>query len=115
MFYDNAPRSSIPITDVEKLAFAVLPSMPKDDAWDGNMRDAAEALETAGNACDLGPKAAHHRRGNYLTLRTGVSMGGGQTCPTIAHNSDQNDEILDRLNSMECFEQLSRFTTCELP
>jgi hypothetical protein len=114
-FYGDATRSSIPITDSEGLVFAILACMPKDDAWNGHMRDGAEALETARHDCDLDPEDAYHRRGNYLNLRTGVSMGGGQTCPTAANNSDRNNEILDRLNSMECFQNLAKFTTCELP
>ena len=104
----------MPISDIEKLLFAVLPSMPKDEDWDRNMRDSAEALEAARHDCDLHPEDANHRRGNYLNLRTGVSMGGGQPCPTAADNSVCNNEILDRLNSMECFQKLAKFTTCEL-
>jgi hypothetical protein len=93
-------RTSIPITDTEKRVFALLASMPHDGAWDGSMRDAAEALETARQDCDLHLEYTHHRRGNYLNLRTGVSIGGGQKRPTVAANSDHNNEILDRLNSM---------------
>jgi hypothetical protein len=87
--------------------------MPKDEAWDGDMRGAAEALEAARRECDLDPEDAHHRQGDYLNLRTGVSIGGGQKRPTVALNSDRNNEILDRLNSMECFKKLSKFSTCK--
>ena len=88
--------------------------MPKDGAWDSNMRDGAEALETARKHCDLKPEDVHHRRGDYLNLRSGVSIGGGQKRPTVALNSDCNNEILDHLNSMEFFQKLSKFSTCEL-
>ena len=71
-------RTSIPITDTEKQVIALLASMPNDEAWDGNMRDGAEALETARRDCDLHPEHTHHRRGDYLNLRTGASIGGGQ-------------------------------------
>ena len=108
------PRSSFPISDVEGLTFVVFPCMPKGDAWDGDMAECAEALEKARQDCDLDPDDKHHRRGDYLNLRTGVSMGGGQMSPTVAKNSDRNNEILERLNSMECFKNLAKFTTCEL-
>ena len=88
--------------------------MPNDGAWDGNMRDCAEALETARQDCDLHPECTHHRRGNYLNLRTGVSIGGGQKRPMPAANSARNNEILDHLNSMESFRKLAKHTTCEL-
>jgi len=88
--------------------------MPKDAAWASDMRGAAEALEMAREDCDLDPQDSHHRRGDYLNLRTGVSIGGGQKRPTVADNSDHNNLILENLNSMECFRKLANFTTCEL-
>lgn len=91
----------------------LLASMPNDRAWNGNMQDAAEALEATRQDCDLHPEYTHHRRGNYLNLRTGVSIGGGQKRPTVAANSDRNNEILDHLHSMESFQKLAKHTTCE--
>jgi hypothetical protein len=88
--------------------------MPGDDDWDRLMREAAEALENARTDSDLNSKAGHHHRGDYFSLRTGVSMGGGQKQPTAAYNSDVNNEILRRLNSMECFQRIAGFSTSEL-
>lgn len=88
--------------------------MPHDAAWLSLERAAAAALEWARTRSDLDPEEMHHRRGDYFTLRTGVSIGGGQTRPMAAKNSKVNDEILQELNAMECFQRIAAFSTSKL-
>jgi hypothetical protein len=87
--------------------------MPKD-LWAGTMAEGVEALETARRDCDLKPEMSNHRRGDYMCLRTGVSIGGGQQRPTVADNSESNDRILVNLNKTRFFERLASFSTCKL-
>jgi hypothetical protein len=87
--------------------------MPKDISWAGNMAEGVEALEAARRDCDLIPEKSHHRRGDYMCLRTGVSIGGGQQRPTVASNSEANSRVLDNLNKTRFFERLASFSTCK--
>ena len=106
-------RLPIPITDTEGRVFALCASMPKDvSSWAGDMAEGVEALETARRDCDLKPEEVNHRRGDYMCLRTGVSIGGGQQQPTVADNSETNNRILGNLNRTRFFERLASFSTC---
>jgi len=87
--------------------------MPKDVSWAGDMVEGAEALEAACQDCDLKPETSNHRRGNYMCIRTGVSIGGGQQRPMVADNSEANDRILVQLNGTRFFERLAAFSTCK--
>src|ERR1700737_4784726 len=97
-------RLPIPIIDAEGRVFALCAGMPKD-GWAGIMAEGVDALEAARRDCDLKPEESNHRRGNYMCLRTGVSIGGGQQWPTVADNSETNSRVLDNLNRTPFFER----------
>jgi hypothetical protein len=87
--------------------------MPKDVSWAGDMAEGVETLEAARRDCDLPAEKIHHRRGDYMCLRTGVSIGGGQQQPTVADNSEANSRVLVNLNRTRFFEKLASFSTCK--
>ena len=57
-------------------------------------------------------KKASERRGEFKTMRCGVSHGGGQTKPCNLSNTKKHRKILDWLNSQEPFNRLAGFATC---
>jgi hypothetical protein len=113
-FNVNYSRLPIPITDAEGRTFALCAGMSKDASWADDMAEGVEALEAARRDCDLTPEQSKHRRGDYMCLRTGVSIGGGQRRPIAADNSNANNRVLDRLNKTRFFARLASFSTCKL-
>lgn len=99
--------------DKEKYIIAVLADAPNDDSWPSLMATAAELLDNARTSCDIDEKDQDHRRGQFATLRCGVSHGGGQTMPGNLCNKPVNAEIAKALNESEPFVRIAKFTTCK--
>lgn len=108
-------RVPIPIVshDNEKYVIGVIADTPNDDSWPALMATAAKLLETAQKQCDLDDKDKNHRRGEFDTLRCGVSHGGGQTKPGNLCNKPVNAKIAKALNESEPFMRIAKFTTCK--
>ena len=74
------------------------------------LREAWDRLKTK--------KGGTHQRGKFITLRCGVSHGGGQTQPRNFHNKGRKAEVLADLNAQHCFRRFAGFGSCacsELP
>ena len=58
-------------------------------------------------------KEDDHRRGNFNTLRYGVSHGGGHTCPmNFSHQSPEMEDLVRHLNNHPTFLRLAAFQNC---
>jgi hypothetical protein len=55
---------------------------------------------------------SQHRRGEFATLGSGFSYGGGQRRPMNFVNQGKKAEIVEGLNSKRCFERIARFGSC---
>lgn len=55
------------------------------------------------------------RRGDFITLRCGVSYGGGQTRPGNLVNTKRDEALLKELNESEEFRRISGFASCTYP
>ena len=86
---------AIPIIDRMQCVIAILAGMPCDEGWRGLMQEAARILEDACQQSSLSPSAANHRRGDFFTLRSGISHGGGQTRPMNVSNNTQPVQLLE--------------------
>lgn len=101
--------------DEEKYVIGVMADAPNDDSWPSLMATAAELLENARMCCEVDDKDKNHRRGQFATLRCGVSHGGGQTMPGNLCNKPVNAAIAKALNESEPFMRIAKFTTGKLP
>ncbi|KAJ3503665.1 hypothetical protein NLJ89_g8332 [Agrocybe chaxingu] len=99
------------LVDQEGRMFGLLAGHPTDSKWDKLAIWAANCLEEARLRCCASPQACHGRRGEFTTLRDGVSHGGGQTHPKNLSNTIVNEEVLAWLNSQECFQRLAGFVS----
>ncbi|KAJ3512050.1 hypothetical protein NLJ89_g3750 [Agrocybe chaxingu] len=99
------------LVDQEGRMFGLLAGHPTDSKWDKLATWAANCLEEARLRCRASPQACKGRRGEFTTLRDGVSHGGGQTHPKNLSNTVVNEEVLTWLNSQECFQRLAGFVS----
>ncbi|KAF9522440.1 hypothetical protein CPB83DRAFT_739202, partial [Crepidotus variabilis] len=100
-----------PLVDVDGLLFGVAGGQPNDANWNkqqlGGAKKLSEARETSSNAnSDQTP-----RRGDFKTMRCGISHGGGQTRPMNLKNTGRNLKTIERLNGDLFFRTLAGFTS----
>ena len=74
------------IVNLDETIVGILAGMPGDDDWATQHQVAAKLLEEARQRCKLPKDSAHHRRGDFTTLRCGFSHGGGSTEPANCSN-----------------------------
>jgi len=74
---------------------------------------AADCLEEARKKCGQRKEKDTPRRGEFKTMRCGVSHGGGQTHPRNLSNSKKHQEVLDWLNNEAAFNRFAGFATCK--
>ena len=82
--------------------------------WSDIEQEARIALENARAELYPNGNSDDERRGNFATLRSGVSYGGGQTKPMNLRNTGKTAEVVDRLNNLKIFRRIAGFGSCEL-
>jgi hypothetical protein len=89
---------------------AILAGQPND--WDTVNKEAMvylkEARERLGN-----PSDKQKRRGDFATIGSGVSYGGGQTKPMNFDNKGKRAEVVKNLNEQRCFRRIAGFQSCK--
>lgn len=73
------PSTPFKIVDKDGRVIGLLAGRPADASWDDVASSAYSAMAEAAEACQFKPKHSDHRRGQFATLATGVSFGGGRT------------------------------------
>ena len=108
-------RAPVAIVDLEGRIFGIMAGAPPDEDWEETHQAAARLLENAGRECRLPKNSAHHRRGEFTTLRCGFSHGGGSTEPANCANGKVNQRLLDGLVAAEPFRRIAGFGSCKRP
>jgi len=99
----------MPIVDKDGHVVALLAGCPSDENWN---RDAAALLEKIRAECPEFDDGCH-RRGDFPTLRCGVSHGGGRMRPMNFVNSQKKQRALNELNSHPSFIRIAGFMNCK--
>jgi hypothetical protein len=87
----------------------LLAGHPNDRDWGKVNESAASEMEEARVQC----KENDHRRGNFNTLRYGISHGGGRTKPmNYSHKSPEMEELVRQLNNHPTFLRIASFQNC---
>ncbi|KAH9484780.1 hypothetical protein JR316_0001682 [Psilocybe cubensis] len=94
-------KMGIRVVEWDGRAVVICAGHPDDVQWDILMDLAADAIEVARNKCSVSSSNSHHRWGDFISLRCGVSYGGGQTASSNLSNSTVNKIIVEWLNSLE--------------
>jgi hypothetical protein len=102
------------VVDQDGRLLAILGGRPEDENWQKVQDEAQEYLQEARDRFKK-KKGGTHRRGKFVTLRCGVSHGGGQTRPMNFRNQGREAEVLAGLNSKRCFRRFARFGSCGYP
>ncbi|KAF8068575.1 hypothetical protein FPV67DRAFT_1668653 [Lyophyllum atratum] len=89
------------IYDSQRRGIVTLAGRPEDPKWDTVIQNAVTAMEAAR---DEGLKDEHidakdvkHRRGEFVALATGTSIGGGQKEPQNLHHKPARGRLIRRL------------------
>ena len=106
-------RTPIPIVDKEGRVIALLAGRPADENWDEVQEAAAALLEKIRSDCPEFDDGCH-RRGDFPTLRCGVSHGGGRLQPMNFTNGLKKQRALDELNSHPSFVRIAGLMNCML-
>ncbi|KAF9521457.1 hypothetical protein CPB83DRAFT_872210 [Crepidotus variabilis] len=99
----------MPIVDKNGVCIGLLAGRPGDPDWPKLQLKGADSLEKARTKCRVSEACSDHRRGQFTTLRTGFSHGGGQTQPRNLANNVTNQCIIDDLNSQDVFQRIAGF------
>jgi hypothetical protein len=83
----------------------------EEEDWEEVCKAAGEELCQAGRALGEGKT---HRRGEFQTLVTGFSFGGGQKKPCNFSNSPRKAKAVEGLNEKRCFRRIAGFGSCKL-
>lgn len=103
----------MPIVDKNGVCIGLLAGQPGDPDWPKLQLKGADSLEKARTKCRVSEACSDHRRGQFTTLRTGFSHGGGQTQPRNLANNVTNQCIIDDLNSQDVFQRIAGFMSCK--
>lgn len=109
------PSTRILLVDRSGYVIGILGGKPEDENWQGVQDEAQEQLQGVRHRLNKPKKGNVHRRGNFPTLRCGVSYGGGQTCPMNLQNPGRRGEALAHLNSQPSFKRFASFGSCTCP
>jgi len=105
-------RTTIPLVDREGRIVAILAGHPDDPNWVVLHLHAADCLEEARKQGGEERKKCSARRGEFKTMRCGVSHGGGQTQPRNLSNTPKDEKILSWLNGEGVFNRFAGFASC---
>ncbi|EIW58911.1 uncharacterized protein TRAVEDRAFT_86929, partial [Trametes versicolor FP-101664 SS1] len=108
------PSTPFKIVDKDGRVIGLLAGRPADASWDDVASSAYSAMAEAAEACQFKPKHSDHRRGQFATLATGVSFGGGRTVPGHVDNSKWNQKILSDLCAVPAIRRLAGFGSAML-
>jgi hypothetical protein len=109
------------IVDAKRRLIAILAGNPAGGTpdglkeWQKACEEAQKSLEEARIELGMSSKKSDHRRGEFSTIGTGFSYGGGQRKPMNFVNPGKKAEIVEGLNSKKCFERIARFGSCRWP
>ncbi|KAI0038983.1 hypothetical protein FA95DRAFT_1504797 [Auriscalpium vulgare] len=97
------------IVDSKRRILGTLAGRPADDpTWDDSGVDAYETLARARVKLRLSSGQVVHRRGNYPTIATGISFGGGQTQPSpLALHG--NDDVIQEIKARPSVRRFAGF------
>jgi len=100
-------RTTIHIDDLDGRTIVLLAGHPRD--WTDVNESASDEMEKARVQC----RGSHHPRGDFNTLRYGVSHGGGRTQPmNFSHRSQEMKELVCQLNDHPTFVRIAQFHNC---
>lgn len=101
-----------PLVSADGTLLGVLAGHCDPDEWRRLHQEGLQALEEARRDCRHPPASDSHRRGNFSTIRCGVSYGGRQERPGNLHSNKTNAQVANSLNALEPFKRLAGFATC---
>ncbi|KAI0790271.1 hypothetical protein BC629DRAFT_1440080 [Irpex lacteus] len=92
-------QTSKVLVDSQDRIFGCLAHPPNEDgSWSEVHKGFTRAAEEL--FASLGPtQEAEERRGDYESITCGLSMGQGQKAPQILHQSERNQQLLDKFNA----------------
>ncbi|KAJ7216259.1 hypothetical protein C8J57DRAFT_1096151 [Mycena rebaudengoi] len=109
---DRLPSGTWPIVDRLGKVCGMFAGSPDEPGWMTNVHDCAvDATEWARSHCSISEVRTFHRRGNWASLTTGQSHGGGQVEPGTFLNGVINTAILCSLLHESAFIGLAGFAT----
>lgn len=89
----------------------ILAGQPGSSDWPLLHMQAALTLKRLRSRCHV-PKGQHcHRRSAFITLRYGISHGGGQRAPKNLDNHSMNEKVLNEINGMPVFQRITGFAS----
>lgn len=101
-------RTPRPVVDSAGRIFMVLAGRPDYPSYVAAADTAADLLYHESRKADFSVSEAHHRRGNFPALATGVSYGQGQTMPTnLVHETHAS--LLSRLVGNDAMQRMASF------
>ncbi|KAJ6455996.1 hypothetical protein DFH09DRAFT_925558 [Mycena vulgaris] len=101
-----------PVVDAAGRVSAVFTGHEDHPDFMADVHDPAmEAMEEARAKCSISEARTYHRRGNFTSLTTGQSHGGGQLEPGTFVNGIINTAVLCSLLSNSAFIRLAGFAT----
>ncbi|KAJ7739351.1 hypothetical protein B0H16DRAFT_1664578 [Mycena metata] len=109
---DASPGDPKLIVDAEGRIVAILLGTPDDPEWPSVIREAARAMDRARRiACKRGGWRVGrvHRRGRYLPLFDGVSLGGGQKRPGNLRNTKLFSYLVKELLKNKAIRRIAGF------
>ncbi|KAF9471790.1 hypothetical protein BDN70DRAFT_909297 [Pholiota conissans] len=96
------------IFDSEGNLCALLIPGPVDSEWEHQViNPATSGIAIAAELLDFNTKNVKHRRGDFAAVAMGISHGGGQTRPSVLHQTKRNRPILDTLLSSRPLRRLA--------
>ncbi|KAJ7279786.1 hypothetical protein C8J57DRAFT_1058650, partial [Mycena rebaudengoi] len=111
-YVKNSLFESRPLVDQDEKVCGMYAGAPSDQNWWTEVHDrAVAAMEWARENCSISEVRTFHRRGNWASLTTGQSHGGGQVMPGTLLNGVINSAILIFLLNESAFIRLAGFAT----
>ncbi|THU98551.1 hypothetical protein K435DRAFT_660722, partial [Dendrothele bispora CBS 962.96] len=99
-----------PILDSENRVAAFLAGRPRDEGWNGLVKEAAEKIEEARGDILFTAKQLDHGRGKFAALSSGFSHGGGRRQPgNVRQASAAVLAVVTTLLAAQCFQRISGF------
>ncbi|KAJ3832147.1 hypothetical protein F5878DRAFT_548567, partial [Lentinula raphanica] len=105
----NRPRGPTLIADTNDLVFAArIPEPAGNATFHQAAEDAAKILDQYRPLFFNASKPLKwHRRGHFPVQAMGVSFGGGQEVAKELYHPDKDQELLNRIHDMPCFQRLA--------
>ncbi|KAF8066637.1 hypothetical protein FPV67DRAFT_1374100, partial [Lyophyllum atratum] len=101
------------LLDTDARIFGLLAGVPASRPWSDvvtGFEHALKAVRLIGQASGtFSPVAGSHPRGNYFTLTSGISFGGGQTEPQNLVHTREEQQLIDSLLLNDHVERVAAF------